>query len=206
MQTIAVIAANGRSGQAFTRRALEAGLTIQAGVRGAHSLPTHERMTVVDCDATNEAQVRTLLEGADAVVSFIGHGKGSPAWVQTDATRVVTKVMQELGLRRIVSLTGTGVRVPGDHIPLADHLSTLGVRVFDPARMNDGIEHYEVLKASGLDWTVLRVMKLQNVQPRGYTLKLHGPTKWYVSRIDVANAALEVLQDDTFIQQAPILS
>jgi putative NADH-flavin reductase len=203
---IAVIAANGRSGQAFVGAALTAGHSIHAGVRGKSYLKPHPNLTVVECDATNEAQLKNLLSGQEAVASFIGHVKGSEPNVQTIAIQQVVDVMKALGVKRLVSLTGTGVRFSGDKISLIDRILNLSISIIDPARVKDGKNHVEVLKSSALDWTVIRVLKLQNVPPKPFELREHGPTKWYVSRQEVAQAVLQVLEQRSFIKQAPIIS
>lgn len=203
---IAVIAANGRTGKLFVERALAAGHQVRAGVYRTNNLTPHDRLEVVTCDATNETDVVRLLTGQDAVVSFIGHVKGSPAWVQTDAMRTVLGAMAKTGVRRIVSLTGTGVRVPGDEITLMDRVLNLSISIIDPARVADGREHVRVLRQSDMDWTVIRVLKLQNTRPRPFTLREHGPTKLYVSREEVAESVLQVLADASFITRAPIIS
>jgi putative NADH-flavin reductase len=202
---IAVIAANGRSGQAFVEAALAGGHSIHAGVRGKSRLEPHPNLTVVECDATNEAQLKNLLSSQDAVASFIGHVKGSKPNVQTIAIQKVVDAMETLGLKRLVSLTGTGVRFPGDKISLVDRFLNLSISIIDPARVKDGKNHVEVLKASSLDWTVIRVLKLQNVPPKSFGLREHGPTKWYVGRQEVAQAVLQVLEQHSFIKQAPII-
>lgn len=203
---LAVIAANGRSGKIFVAHALAAGHSVHAGVYQGNSLSPHERLVVLPCDATNKNDLARLMSGQDAVVSFIGHIKGSPPHVQTEAMKALVSVMQAQNVRRVVSLTGTGVRFPGDHITLIDRILNMSIRLIDPARVRDGKDHVEILKQSGLDWTVLRVLKLQNTTPKPFTLQKHGPTKWYVSREEVADAALQVLEQGTFIRQAPILS
>lgn len=202
---IAVIAANGRSGRAFVAQALAAGHTVRAGVFGGELAPA-PKLSVMPCDATDKHALTQLLRGQDAVVSFIGHVKGSPPHVQTEAMRTLTAVMQTLGMRRVISLTGTGVRYAGDTIPLIDRILNLSIGIIDPARVADGREHVRVLEESGLDWTVIRVLKLQNVRPKPFVLTLHGPTKWYVGREEVAQAVLQALQENTFVQQAPIIS
>ncbi len=98
------------------------------------------------------------------------------------------------------------MRFAGDKITLIDRFLNTAVGVIDPNRVNDGREHVEVLKHSDLDWTVVRVLKLQNVSPKPISLTEHGPTKIYVSREDVAAAVLEVLENHSFIQLAPIIS
>jgi len=203
---IAVVAANGRSGRVFVEQALANGHSVRAGVFSNNTLQPHDQLTFVQCDATNADDLANLVRGQDAVASFIGHVKGSPPHVQTDAMRALTAVMKDHGMQRIVSLTGTGVRFAGDRIPLIDRLLNLGISTIDPARVNDGREHVQVLKESGLDWTVIRVLKLQNVAPKPFKLTPHGPTKWYVGRQEVAQAALQVLEQGSFIQQAPIIS
>jgi len=125
--------------------------------------------------------------------------------VQTSAIQKVVAAMSELGVKRIVSLTGTGVRFPGDNISLVDRFLNLSIGIIDPARVKDGKNHVDVLKASGLDWTVIRVLKLQNTPPRPFALSEHGPTRWYVSRQEVAQAVLQVLEQHSFIKQAPII-
>ncbi len=203
---VAVVAANGRSGQAFVKAALDAGHSVRAGVYGSSHLAPNSRLTVVKCDATKEKDLANLLKGQNAVVSLIGHVKGSPPNVQTDAMKVLVKVMKKQGIKRIVSLTGTGVRFAGDKITLLDRFLNLGISIADPARVKDGQKHVEVLKGSGLEWAVIRVLKLQNVPAKPFALKENGPTKPYVGRHEVAAAILEVLEKGSFKQKAPIIS
>lgn len=202
---IAVIGANGRSGQIFIEAALAAGHTIAAGVHNG-TLPSQPGVTAMECDATNVNDLARLVAGQDAVVSLIGHVKGSPPRVQTDAMRALVPAMQAAGVQRLVSLTGTGVRVPGDRITLIDRILNAAVSVADSARVADGRAHYEVLRQSDLAWTVIRVLKLQNTAPKPFTLRDHGPTRPYVSRQEVAQAILDVLESRSFVQQAPIIS
>ena len=203
---IAVLAANGRSGNSFVEAALAAGHTVRAGVFNSSSLQARDGLDIVHCDATVKADVVALISGADAVVSFIGHVKGSAPRVQRTAMTVLITAMGEAGIRRVVSLTGTGVRFDGDIIGPVDRLLNTAVGVIDPDRVNDGIEHVDVLKTSGLDWTIIRVLKLQSFASHPFVLREHGPTRWYVNRAEVAQAVLQVLEQASFIQSAPILS
>ncbi len=203
---IAVIAANGRSGSAFVAAATAAGHQIRAGVYGTSRLVASPSLEIVTCDATKPDQLRSLINGCDAVVSLIGHIKGSRPRVQTEAINTLIAVMRESGLHRVISLTGTGVRFAGDKITLIDRFLNLSIGIIDPNRVQDGIEHVAALKASGLEWTVIRVLKLQNVPAKPYRLSMNGPTKPYVGREEVARAILEVITEKSFIQQAPIIA
>ena len=203
---IAVIAADGRTGRLVVQAALQGGYEVYAGVRGVHQLTESSMLHVINCDATNREDVERLISRADAVVSMIGHVPHSPPDVQTRAMKTIIGAMHAKGIVRLVSLTGTGVRLNGDKITLADRVLNLGISVIDPARVRDGRDHAKLLQDSDLEWTLLRVLKLQETSPRGYRLTPHGPTRLYVSRQDVAAAVLEVLSRHSFVRQAPILS
>ncbi|HEX7633550.1 MAG TPA: NAD(P)H-binding protein [Candidatus Saccharimonadales bacterium] len=203
--TIAVIAANGRTGQAFVHRAVNAGYKVHAGIHSHNTLASHPNLVVMQCDGTQEDQVRALLNGADVVVSLIGHVRHSPKRVQTETIRNVIKVMQENGSTRLVSLTGTGVRFPGDKVSLRDRFLNALLHIVQPPRVKDGIEHAKLIQASGLEWTILRVLRLQNRTPKPYVLLEHGPTKASVSREEVAVALMQILEQHSFVQQAPMI-
>lgn len=203
---IAVVAAQGRSGQAFVAEALVAGHEVSAGIRGVSPFEPNKNLRTIECDATNSEQVSDLIAGCDAVVSLIGHVKGSDAFVQTEATRAIILAMNSLGIKRFVSLTGTGVWIKGDRyewfVKLLNKISALvGVKRFD-----DGIAHVKALEASDLDWTVVRVLRLTDGEPGKFSLKPHGPVKVPTPRREVARAILQILHDSSFVREYPVVS
>jgi putative NADH-flavin reductase len=203
---IAVIAANGRLGRVFVEEALANGHNVRAGIRGKSHLQTHPNLEVVKCDANQPADLMNLVKDQEVVVSALGHVKGSAADVQTIATKMILDVMQKSGVKRFVDVTGTGVRFSEDRVTLVDNILNFAVQIIDPARVKDGRDHVAVLQASELDWTTIRVLKLQNVAAKPFELSTHGPTKWYVGRGEVAKAMLQVIEENSFIRQSPIIS
>lgn len=202
---IAVISANGRSGRAFVERALRAGYHVRAGVYGGNLVKV-SNLEIVNCNATDIKQVEELIDGCDAVVSFIGHVKGAPKDVQTKSTKNIVKACQKLGIKRVLSLTGTGVRLPDDKPSLIDRILNITVTIVDPDRIKDGIMHAKILRDSNLDWTIIRVLKLQNTKPKPFVLKYDGPAKLITSREEVADAFIMALSDPNMIKKCPIIS
>ena len=196
---IAVIAANGRTGREFVSAALESGHNIRAGVHGQNPFAPHPKLKVINCDATKQSDVANLIEGQEAVVSLIGHTRGSATDVQTQAIKLAIQNMDKMRIKRLISLTGTGVRFAGDKMTLIDRFLNFGVSLVDKARVTDGQAHVELIKNSGLNWTIIRVLKLQNTIPKAYRLTTGGPAKVIVSRAEVAQAILEVLEKNSYI-------
>lgn len=203
---IAVLGASGRSGQAFVAAALDAGYEVTAGIRSRNPFSEDTKLNVIRCDGNSLEDVRALLQEVDVVVSLIGHVRKSPATVQTEAIKNILTAMQEQNISRLISLTGTGVRYPDDKITLIDRILNAGISIVDPKRIKDGINHARLIEKSNTDWTILRVLKLQNTKPAAFTLTAHGPTKIITSRKEVAQAIILLIRDDSHKKQAPIIS
>lgn len=203
---IAVIAASGRSGQAFVREALSAGHQIHAGIRGSNPFDQVEHLKVFQCDATDIVEVTKLIERCDAVVSLIGHVKGSDPFVQTTSTKTLVRAAEAAGVHRFVSLTGVGVGTRHRWLkkPLAIVAELMG-RLLKIDRLRDGIAHAQVLEKSDLDWTVLKVMLLSDGQPGKFRLKTKGLVKTPTPRREVACAILQLLERGTFVREYPVV-
>ena len=208
-ETIAVIAANGRSGRACVEALLHAGYHVRAGVRQGNGKALHHpRLTTWRCDATKAEDIARLLEGADAVVSMIGHTRRSTADAQYQATaHCIAYIEANRPSMRVISLTGTGVRRPGDRITALDWLGNFVIGLSDPARIQDGIRHAELLARSQVNYTIIRVLKLTNGRHKGaLTLTSHGPVETFTPRARVAAAVVTLLNTGGYERAMPVVS
>ena len=203
---IAVLGANGRTGKLFVAMAAAYGHEVLAGVRdAAKAADSQPNVTYIACDVLNNAQLQNLVAQSDCVVSLLGHSRKTAANMQTEAMRTIVAI-KGAKTRRIFSLTGTGVHLPNDKTLVIDFAITKVLQIVDKKRMQDGVNHYEVLKNSQAPWTLIRVSTLGNGVVQKYTLTEHGPPKYITNRSTVCAAILACITDDTFVRSAPILS
>src|SRR5690606_41949894 len=74
---IIVFGATGGVGQSVVKQAVESGLEVTAFVRTPAKLETaHEKLTVIQGDAFNPAEVSAAIAGHDVVVSCLGSSQG----------------------------------------------------------------------------------------------------------------------------------
>jgi putative NADH-flavin reductase len=77
-----------------------------------------------------------------------------------------------------------------------------------PKILNDAIKHHEVLKSSGLDWTIVRAPRLTNGPRLGNYrvgwVGVNASTK--ISRSDLADFILTQVEDNSFNFQMPFVS
>jgi putative NADH-flavin reductase len=206
---LAIFGASGRTGRPLVEQALAAGHEVVALVRDPARLPiSHERLSVIQGDVLDAAKVEQTIAGADAVLVALGHAKNSPPNVQTEATRHIVAAMKQHGVKRIVSLTGAGVRDPNDQPKLIDKAFGLALRLLQKDVLEDAETHATVIKNSGLDWVIVRGPRL-NEGPRtgtyrvGYVGKESGTL---ISRADVADFMLQQVNDPHYVGKAPMVS
>lgn len=206
---LAVLGASGRTGRLLVEQALARGHEVRVLVRDPARLPLrHERLAVVRGDATNADDVADTVAGRDAVLSALGHAKGSPKDVQTTATRHLVAAMKAAGVTRVLSLTGAGVRDPHDKPKLVDQVFGLLLATLSRDVLRDAEAHARVLRESGLETTLVRGPRLTSgprtgVYRVGYIGKDSGTQ---VSRADVADFMLRELEEGAWIHQAPVVS
>ncbi|WP_162342547.1 NAD(P)-dependent oxidoreductase [Cyclobacterium salsum] len=207
MKRIALFGGSGQTGRQFLDRALENGYLVKALVRNREKLPiTHPYLEIVQGDVLHAGEVKANLEGTDLVVSLFGHVKGSPDWLQTEGTRNIVSAMKELGIERIISLSGGGLPFPEKDRPkMADKFIRTIMKLAVPRVLNDAIRHQQVLAESGLQWVIVRGPRLTNTPPKGnYRVGVNASTN--ISRADLADFILSQVEDQTFIHQMPFVS
>ena len=160
--------------------------------------------------------LESAVSGADAVLSAVGPHNNSDAGIAAPATRAITAAMQAAGVRRIVAISASPVGTqaspgrpapprhdPGDgfimrHVGVRIAKTLFGQVYIDLALMED------ILRTSGLDWTILRPPQLTDKPLTGryrtaYGHNLRGGRS--VPRADVAHYMLAVLTKPETIGQ-----
>jgi putative NADH-flavin reductase len=151
--------------------------------------------------------VHTAIDGANAVLSALGHTSGTPDDMQTVGTRHMIDAMQAHGVHRLVSLAGAAVRHPRDTPSWGDRLMTWMMETFASTMLNDVRRHAELIRATDLDWTIVRPPRLTNGPHTGsyQTGYLQmGPTA-SIARADVADFMLRCATSDDFVREEPML-
>ena len=206
---IALFGGSGRTGVAFVPKAVAAGHTISLLARSPEKVAYSDAgLKVIEGDVLDQASVRSVVEGSDAVVSLLGHTKNGSNQVQTVGTRYIVRTMQENGIRRIISMSGGGLPFGKDEPKFVDKAFRGVMGLFFKDVLHDAKGHADVLQRSGLDWTIVRAPRLVNEPDRGaYNVGYVGTTGGSkISRGDVADFILQVLEQDSYHQDMPFLS
>jgi putative NADH-flavin reductase len=207
---VVVFGATGRTGQPLVEQALAAGHEVMAFARNPAKLAlSHERLQVVQGSLDDAAAVERAVAGQDAVILALGHVKDSPKDVLSQATEKVIAAMKTQGVRRLVNVTGAGVPDPENDQPkLFNRVMSFLLKVMAGALLADSERQMQMIRESGLDWTVVRVPMLTE-GPHTGEIKVGavgrgtGPR---ISRADVAEFMLRQLGDQRYLHSLPMIS
>lgn len=202
---ITVFGATGRIGQLVVQQALDAGHEVVAVVRSQYDI-SHPSLEVVRVPRlTDPAALVPALKGSDAAISGVGARSRKDVTVASSTTRVILRALQDAGVRRFVAVTAApvGPTPSGESFVTRAIAMPLLRRLLRP--IYDDMAAMEAdIRASGLDWTVVRPPRLLDKPLTGrYRLAIganvaRGNT---VSRANVAHAMLAVLSDSAAIGQ-----
>jgi putative NADH-flavin reductase len=200
---LTVFGATGGTGLQVVEQGLAAGHEVRAVVRDAARLgAARPGLEVVVADVMDPSAIVDAVTGGDAVVSAIGSRNGrAPTTVCTDSARSIVTAMHRAGTRRLVVVSGTGPFDEGEGPGMRYVVKPIG-RLFLKNVFADFVAMEKVVRASGLDWTIVRPPRLTDKPLSGrYRIQrdINMHRNFTVSRADVAHLILDACADsDTF--------
>jgi putative NADH-flavin reductase len=206
---LVIFGANGRTGKLLVEQALAASHAVTAFARMPWRLGiAHAGLTIVQWDPQDAAAIAEAVAGSDAVLSVMGPTRNVPDLAVSQGMERVIAAMKVHAVRRLIVSAGAGVSDPSDMRALLHKVS--GAIALLRARhvYADMKRVVELVRASGLEWTIVRVPRLTD-QPRqgrlriGYVGRDMGTT---LARADLAAFLLKQLDDQTYLRKAPMIS
>jgi len=206
---IIVFGATGGTGMEIVRQALEAGHQVTAFVRNpARMTLTHPNLHLAQGDVMDAAAVERSIAGQDAVLSALGPSQPPVPGMMETAARNILAGMKKHGVRRLISTTGAGVRDPQDQPKFSDHLMKALLSLLAGKVLQDSAANVAVLRASDVDWTIVRYPRLMDGAHTGkYRVGYVGKDSGsQISRADGADFVLKELAEGKYIHHMPIVS
>ena len=170
---IAVFGATGSTGRQVVEQALSVGHKVIAVARRPEQVAPHLNLTACAGDVFDAASLRASCRDADAVISCIGPRNNPnasaimnnlrPGTTMSVATKHMVAAAQAAGVRRFVFQSGIGLS-DGSVLSGTDRwILRLLWRPMFSAAIRDKAKGERILRASTLDWVIVRPVGLQNV-------------------------------------------
>jgi len=201
---IAVFGATGATGGHVVDQALEAGHEVTVLARNPASLDVrHHRLEVVVGDVGQARRVEDVVRGQDAVISALGTNQRGPVSVCSDGASGILPAMEHHDVRRLVVVSAHGAGESHDR-----SLYVLAVWMLQRHKMRDKERMEELIRASDVDWTIVRPPALTTGPRTGtYRVGTDLPIRITsnISRADLAEFLLREAVEEAYVRETPII-
>jgi uncharacterized protein YbjT (DUF2867 family) len=215
MAVVLIIGASAGVGLEAVKCALAEGHRVRALARRAPSIAVeHPQLEKVAGDALDSKAVTAAVQGVDAVIETLGALR-APMDVATmiggttlfsKATRILVDAMKAHGVMRLVAVTGLGAGDSRGRLGLLFDTIVFPVvlkRIYDDKDVQE-----QIIRASGLAWTIVRPGILKDGKATGRARALTNPGDWRaasVTRADVAAFLVREAFERRYVRQTPLL-
>lgn len=211
MASLLIIGASRGIGLETAKAALAAGHRVRAFARSASNIPLSDKnLEKFPGDARSANDVARALDDVDVVVQVLGADIGpgtilGGTTLFSNSTRILVDAMQKSDVKRLICVTGFGA---GDSRDALGSLYRLAF-TFTLRRIYDDKDVQEqIIKASDLDWTIVRPGLLRDGRATGLYRALTDPKDWQLTtirRTDVARFLIDEVEQNAFSHKTPVL-
>ena len=211
MASLLIIGASRGIGLETAKAALAAGRRVRAFARSASNIPLSDKnLEKFPGDALSANDVARALDDVDVVVQVLGADIGpgtilGGTTLFSDSTRILVDAMQKSDVKRLICVTGFGAGDSRDALgPLYRLAFTFTLRrIYDDKDVQE-----QIIKASDLDWTIVRPGLLRDGRATGLYRALTDPKDWQLTtirRTDVARFLIDEVEQNAFSHKTPVL-
>jgi len=213
---LTIFAATGGIGRQILEQAVAAGHDVTAVVRNPNRLSGDVRIVTADLAAPDPAALESAVEGADALLSGLGPRSASETGIASQGTRAIVQTMQATDVRRVVVVSAAPIGTvpspgrpnppkhdPGDGFFMRYLFSPLTKAALRKPYADLALME-EIIRDSGLDWTIVRPPRLTDKPLTGNYRIAYGQNLrrgFLISRADVAHHMLRVLEQPETIKE-----
>jgi putative NADH-flavin reductase len=202
---LAIVAATGGIGRHLLRQAIEAGHDVTVLVRSPEKITDPVRAVFADLAHPDVPALAEAIKGADAILSALGARTKVESGVAWRGTAALVEAARETRTRRLIVVSAAPMGTFGSperpHPPRHDpgdgffmrHLGAPFAKAMFRTHYEDLARMEDVVRNSGLDWTISRPPKLTDGPlTRRYRTAIDRNIRggFSVSRADVADQML----------------
>lgn len=205
----AVIGGTGKSGQYLVKALAGKNIRFNMLVRNPEHLSIkYPQAEIVYGNVLDPEAISSLFEGCDVVISTLGLGiPASQPDLFSHATANLLQAMATHGIKRYIAVTGLNVDAPGDRKSDQTTAATAWMYANFPVSTADRQKEYDMLSASDLDWTLVRLPRILQTEDRSeVSVSLEDCPGEGISAANLAEFLIGQAEDRRFIQKAPFIS
>ncbi len=207
---ITILGATGQVGKATLQEALHQGYSVKVLVRSPEKLgDLIEKITVVKGNLLDSTSVEQALQGSAAVINASGGVKEPDQYQKFQKiANILTEKMKEQGIKRLVSISGAVMTLPGETLKGKRKIMKVFVNLFFK-QMKQSQEALTpiIIAEKNIDWTFVRAAMISKKPGSGTILaddkQMPGTS---ISVEDLGKFLVEQVRETKWIKKAPFVA
>lgn len=202
---VIIFGATGSVGRLAVKQMLAEGHQVTAFARTPEKLGIRaDALTLRAGDAMDPQAVSAAVRGHDAVVVILGAGMSRKSVIRSRGTMTVIRAMQENGVKRLICQSTLGAHESWDNLNFFWKRIMFGF-LLKPVFKDHELQE-QLVRASGLDWTIVRPSAFTD-GPASGTFKEDFPATerrltLKIARADLAGFLTRQLRDRRYMGRA----
>jgi putative NADH-flavin reductase len=208
---IAILGSTGFVGKVLIYKAVAAGYQVKTLARNPEKLEDiRDKVGIIQGSVFEPSAVEATIEGTEAVLSTIGpppRNPGNPEQYEKAMKNIVT-IMNKHGIKRYIHIGGA-VHLGGENEnwTLNRRLLRFFLNLFSKQILIAKQLEWEVLKASDLDWTLVRPPRITKEEASGTLSADEKNLKSLIVSVgDLTDFLLNQVISKDWIRKAPLVS
>lgn len=205
---VIIFGATGGIGKWAVRHALDKGYHVTAYVRNKKKLAMiNEKLSVVQGEIYDYEKVKSALEGQDAVIWCVGIPMKNKLvkFESQKGHEILLKAMMEKDVKRLVDWGTPSVSCDTDKKSFITVVPGIMDGIMFSKAKAEMVAIGQMLKASDLDWTMVRFMMPQDSPYTGKVGFGDVKMKFAISREDIGAFMVDQVENEKYIKSMPII-
>jgi len=207
---LAIFGATGETGKQLVSQALTEGNIVIAYIRNPSKLEIkHECLTIIEGKLTDKTAIECAVSKVDEVLSVLGPRGDSKSKPITQGMQNIISAMGKNNVHRLIISSKLSLSDQNDLPDFKSRILINLVKLINRAAYEDIVNAGKVVRSSNLEWTIIRLPLLNN-NPKSGKVKVgylgRKEVGLKISRADIADFMLKLLQDTKYIRKSPAIS
>jgi len=208
---IAILGSTGFVGKVLINKAIAANYTVKTLARNPEKLEAiKDKLQIIKGSVFDPSSIEATFEGVEVVLSTIGPPPGKPCdpLLYEKAMKSIVSIMDKYGIKRYIHIGGAAhAGGKNEFWSLNRQFLRLFLTLFSKNILIAKHLEWEVLKASELDWTLVRPPRIANEKASGnIVVNEQKLDSLKVSVEDLTDFILEQITSKEWIRKAPLVS
>jgi putative NADH-flavin reductase len=209
---VSLFGATGPTGRYIIGEALRQGYSLSVYTRDARKLEAFKgKIEIVVGDLKNLEAITKCIRGSDAVISALGPNslKVQGKRPVMHGVNYIISAMKQSAVTRLVQVSTASYRDPEDGFDFKARLFVTIFKLIVYKAYDDIKATGELIRDSGLDWTLVRIPNLKDGPPNGVVdVGWYGRTRLStkLSRGNLAKFLVDQVSNRQFVRAAPAIA